>query len=104
MRLTPGERQSGDGTSLPETPNNLTNVRTTEHPHWNTLTSLTRVLILVSFLRYKLSAVYAELENMYSAKRSKSLKTRPPPAPESLLDPDPPSRTDSPTIHANEGS
>uniref|UniRef100_A0A671M2P5 Glutamate receptor, ionotropic, delta 2 (Grid2) interacting protein, a n=1 Tax=Sinocyclocheilus anshuiensis TaxID=1608454 RepID=A0A671M2P5_9TELE len=26
MRLTPGERQSGDGTSLPETPNNLTNV------------------------------------------------------------------------------
>uniref|UniRef100_A0A4W4EBQ9 Glutamate receptor, ionotropic, delta 2 (Grid2) interacting protein, a n=1 Tax=Electrophorus electricus TaxID=8005 RepID=A0A4W4EBQ9_ELEEL len=27
MRLTPGERQSGDGTSLPETPNNLTNVR-----------------------------------------------------------------------------
>lgn len=28
MRLTPGERQSGDGTSLPETPNNLTNVRT----------------------------------------------------------------------------
>uniref|UniRef100_H3DKW6 Grid2 interacting protein n=1 Tax=Tetraodon nigroviridis TaxID=99883 RepID=H3DKW6_TETNG len=53
MRLTPGERQSGDGTSLPETPNS-----------------------------YKLSAVYAELENMYSAKRSKSLKTRPPPAPE----------------------
>uniref|UniRef100_A0A3B4GQ50 Delphilin-like n=1 Tax=Pundamilia nyererei TaxID=303518 RepID=A0A3B4GQ50_9CICH len=38
MRLAPGERQSGDGTSLPETPNNLTN----------------------------LSAVYAELENMYS--------------------------------------
>lgn len=29
MRLTPGERQSGDGTSLPETPNNLTNVRNT---------------------------------------------------------------------------
>ncbi len=28
MRLTPGERQSGDGTSLPETPNNLTNVST----------------------------------------------------------------------------
>uniref|UniRef100_A0A672YGY2 Glutamate receptor, ionotropic, delta 2 (Grid2) interacting protein, a n=1 Tax=Sphaeramia orbicularis TaxID=375764 RepID=A0A672YGY2_9TELE len=26
MRLAPGERQSGDGTSLPETPNNLTNV------------------------------------------------------------------------------
>uniref|UniRef100_G3PDD5 Glutamate receptor, ionotropic, delta 2 (Grid2) interacting protein, a n=1 Tax=Gasterosteus aculeatus aculeatus TaxID=481459 RepID=G3PDD5_GASAC len=25
MRLAPGERQSGDGTSLPETPNNLTN-------------------------------------------------------------------------------
>lgn len=25
-RLAPGERQSGDGTSLPETPNNLTNV------------------------------------------------------------------------------
>uniref|UniRef100_A0A8C3AIC4 Grid2 interacting protein n=1 Tax=Cyclopterus lumpus TaxID=8103 RepID=A0A8C3AIC4_CYCLU len=38
MRLAPGERQSGDGTSLPETPNNLTD----------------------------LSAVYAELENMYS--------------------------------------
>uniref|UniRef100_A0A3Q0T3E3 Grid2 interacting protein n=1 Tax=Amphilophus citrinellus TaxID=61819 RepID=A0A3Q0T3E3_AMPCI len=56
MRLAPGERQSGDGTSLPETPNNLTN----------------------------LSAVYAELENMYSAKRSKSLKSRPPPAPESF--------------------
>ncbi|XP_053194854.1 delphilin [Scomber japonicus] len=76
MRLAPGERQSGDGTSLPETPNNLTN----------------------------LSAVYAELENMYSAKRSKSLKSRPPPAPESLLDLDPPSRTASPTIHANTGS
>uniref|UniRef100_H2LZ91 Grid2 interacting protein n=1 Tax=Oryzias latipes TaxID=8090 RepID=H2LZ91_ORYLA len=55
-RLAPGERQSGDGTSLPETPNNLTN----------------------------LSAVYAELENMYSSKRSKSLKSRPPPAPESV--------------------
>uniref|UniRef100_A0A3Q3QDQ3 Glutamate receptor, ionotropic, delta 2 (Grid2) interacting protein, a n=1 Tax=Monopterus albus TaxID=43700 RepID=A0A3Q3QDQ3_MONAL len=26
MRLVPGERQSGDGTSLPETPNNLANV------------------------------------------------------------------------------
>uniref|UniRef100_A0A672IPU2 Glutamate receptor, ionotropic, delta 2 (Grid2) interacting protein, a n=1 Tax=Salarias fasciatus TaxID=181472 RepID=A0A672IPU2_SALFA len=55
MRLAPGERQSGDGTSLPETPNNLTN----------------------------LSAVYAELENMYSSKRSKSLKSRPPPGPSS---------------------
>ncbi|CAK6964781.1 delphilin [Scomber scombrus] len=76
MRLAPGERQSGDGTSLPETPNNLTN----------------------------LSAVYAELENMYSSKRSKSLKSRPPPAPESFLDLDPPSRTASPTIHANTGS
>lgn len=76
---------------------------------WNILpgavnTSPTRDLTLVSFLRYKLSAVYAELENMYSAKRSKSLKTRPPPAPESLLDRDPPSCTDSPTIHANAGS
>lgn len=67
-------------------------------------TSLTRDLTLVSFLPYKLSAVYAELENMYSAKRSKSLKTRPPPAPESLLDLDPPSCTDSPTLHANTGS
>ncbi|XP_077388922.1 delphilin isoform X1 [Festucalex cinctus] len=76
MRLAPGERQSGDGTSLPETPNNLTN----------------------------LSAVYAELENMYAAKRSKSLKTRPPPAPETLLDLDPPSRTGSPTTRANTGS
>nr|XP_057904973.1 delphilin isoform X4 [Doryrhamphus excisus] len=76
MRLAPGERQSGDGTSLPETPNNLTN----------------------------LSAVYAELENMYSAKRSKSLKTRPPPAPETLLDLDPPSRTASPTMRVNTGS
>ncbi|XP_061605353.1 delphilin isoform X3 [Phyllopteryx taeniolatus] len=76
MRLAPGERQSGDGTSLPETPNNLTN----------------------------LSAVYAELENMYSAKRSKSLKTRPPPAPETLLDLDPPSRTASPTARADTGS
>ncbi|KAM6913621.1 delphilin [Lycodopsis pacificus] len=76
MRLAPGERQSGDGTSLPETPNNLTN----------------------------LSAVYAELENMYSSKRSKSLKSRPPPTPESLLDLEPPSRTASPTIHANTGS
>ncbi|XP_039681203.1 delphilin [Perca fluviatilis] len=76
MRLAPGERQSGDGTSLPETPNNLTN----------------------------LSAVYAELENMYSTKRSKSLKSRAPPAPESLLDLEPPSRTASPTIHANTGS
>ncbi|XP_024128095.1 delphilin isoform X3 [Oryzias melastigma] len=75
-RLAPGERQSGDGTSLPETPNNLTN----------------------------LSAVYAELENMYSSKRSKSLKSRPPPAPESLLDMDPPSRTESPTLQANTGS
>ncbi|XP_031168339.1 delphilin isoform X1 [Sander lucioperca] len=76
MRLAPGERQSGDGTSLPETPNNLTN----------------------------LSAVYAELENMYSTKRSKSLKSRAPPAPESLLDLEPPSRTASPTVHANTGS
>ncbi|XP_028455020.1 delphilin [Perca flavescens] len=75
MRLAPGERQSGDGTSLPETPN-----------------------------PYKLSAVYAELENMYSTKRSKSLKSRAPPAPESLLDLEPPSRTASPTIHANTGS
>uniref|UniRef100_A0A3Q3W6F8 Uncharacterized protein n=1 Tax=Mola mola TaxID=94237 RepID=A0A3Q3W6F8_MOLML len=33
MRLTPGERQSGDGTSLPETPNNLTNVRTMARSH-----------------------------------------------------------------------
>ncbi|XP_061741215.1 delphilin isoform X1 [Nerophis ophidion] len=76
MRLAPGERQSGDGTSLPETPNNLTN----------------------------LSAVYAELENMYSAKRSKSLKTRPPPAPETLLDLDPPSRPASPPMRAHTGS
>ncbi|XP_064172297.1 delphilin-like isoform X2 [Anguilla rostrata] len=55
MRLTPGERQSGDGTSLPETPN-LTN----------------------------LSAVYAELEGVYSGKRtkSKSLKIRRSPAPD----------------------
>uniref|UniRef100_A0A3P9L8P4 Glutamate receptor, ionotropic, delta 2 (Grid2) interacting protein, a n=1 Tax=Oryzias latipes TaxID=8090 RepID=A0A3P9L8P4_ORYLA len=75
-RLAPGERQSGDGTSLPETPNNLTN----------------------------LSAVYAELENMYSSKRSKSLKSRPPPAPESLLDIDAPSRAESPTLQANTGS
>ncbi|KAM4531125.1 delphilin [Odontesthes bonariensis] len=76
MRLAPGERQSGDGTSLPETPNNLTN----------------------------LSAVYAELENMYSSKRSKSLKSRPPPAPESLLDLEPPSRTASPTVHGSTGN
>ncbi|XP_038163654.1 delphilin isoform X2 [Cyprinodon tularosa] len=75
MRLAPGERQSGDGTSLPETPNNLTN----------------------------LSAVYAELENMYSAKRSKSLKGRPPPATESLLDLEPLSRTGSPMSIANTG-
>ncbi|XP_034396088.1 delphilin [Cyclopterus lumpus] len=75
MRLAPGERQSGDGTSLPETPNNLTD----------------------------LSAVYAELENMYSSKRSKSLKSRPPPTPESYLELEPPSRTASPTIHANTG-
>nr|XP_061805768.1 delphilin [Nerophis lumbriciformis] len=77
MRLTPGERQSGDGTSLPETPNNLTN----------------------------LSAVYAELENMYSAKRSKSLKTRAPPAPETLLDMEvgPASRAASPTSPAIAG-
>ncbi|XP_028310103.1 delphilin isoform X2 [Gouania willdenowi] len=73
MRLAPGERQSGDGTSLPETPNNLTN----------------------------LSAVYAELENMYSAKRSKSLKSRPPPTPDSLLDLEAASCTGSPTIFAD---
>uniref|UniRef100_A0A3B4B7F6 Uncharacterized protein n=1 Tax=Periophthalmus magnuspinnatus TaxID=409849 RepID=A0A3B4B7F6_9GOBI len=59
MRLAPGERQSGDGTSLPETPNNLTN----------------------------LSAVYAELENMYSSKRSKSLKSRSAPPPSSWSEP-----------------
>lgn len=59
---------------------------------------------LCTFPLHKLSAVYAELENMYSAKRSKSLKNRPPPAPESLLDLDPPSRTASPTIHGNTGS
>lgn len=34
MRLAPGERQSGDGTSLPETPNNLTNVRNTVPFPW----------------------------------------------------------------------
>ncbi|XP_049600554.1 delphilin isoform X1 [Syngnathus scovelli] len=76
MRLAPGERQSGDGTSLPETPNNLAN----------------------------LSAVYAELESMYAAKRSKSLKTRPPPAPETLLEVDSPSRATSPTTRAHTGS
>lgn len=59
---------------------------------------------LCTFLPYKLSAVYAELENMYSTKRSKSLKSRAPPAPESLLDLEPPSRTASPTVHANTGS
>lgn len=105
MRLTPGERQSGDGTSLPETPNNLTNVRTTEHPHRSSnYQPRQEISLWFLFYVYKLSAVYAELENMYSAKRSKSLKTRPPPAPESLLDLDPPSCTDSPTMHANAGS
>ncbi|CAL8272465.1 unnamed protein product [Lota lota] len=76
MRLAPGERQSGDGTSLPETPNNLTN----------------------------LSAVYAELENMYSSKRSKSLKSRPLPTQDSLLELEPVSRTASPTMLASAGS
>ncbi|XP_046893440.1 delphilin [Hypomesus transpacificus] len=75
MRLAPGERQSGDGTSLPETPNNLTN----------------------------LSAVYAELENMYSGKRSKSLKSRAPPAPESILELESLSLVNSPSMHANTG-
>ncbi|XP_062308376.1 delphilin isoform X2 [Osmerus eperlanus] len=75
MRLAPGERQSGDGTSLPETPNNLTN----------------------------LSAVYAELENMYSGKRSKSLKSRAPPAPDSILELESLSLANSPSMHANTG-
>ncbi|KAJ8345028.1 hypothetical protein SKAU_G00292210 [Synaphobranchus kaupii] len=82
MRLTPGERQSGDGTSLPETPN-LTN----------------------------LSAVYAELEGVYAGKRtkSKSLKIRPSPIPDP--DPDPASDSLEPEdllhpspLHAGIGS
>lgn len=50
MRLTPGERQSGDGTSLPETPNNLTNVRTVARPRKKTVLNISRVrgLTLVS--------------------------------------------------------
>ncbi|XP_035380722.1 delphilin isoform X2 [Electrophorus electricus] len=76
MRLTPGERQSGDGTSLPETPNNLTN----------------------------LSAVYAELENVHGGKRSKSLKSRPPPAPETLLDAFPHSSSQSVRVHSSSSS
>lgn len=58
----------------------------------------------VFFLIHKLSAVYAELENMCSAKRSKSLKSRRPPDPESLLELDSASRPESPTINANAGS
>ncbi|XP_028841691.1 delphilin isoform X2 [Denticeps clupeoides] len=75
MRLAPGERQSGDGTSLPETPN-LTN----------------------------LSAVYAELENAYSGKRSKSLKSRPPPPPDTLTGIDPFAHASSPVVHVTSGS
>lgn len=111
MRLAPGERQSGDGTSLPETPNNLTNVCNTVQYPIRKDTSLadassktSHLICVYTFPPYKLSAVYAELENMYSAKRSKSLKSRPPPAPESFLDLEPPSRTSSPTIHVNTGS
>nr|XP_029500145.1 delphilin-like [Oncorhynchus nerka] len=76
MRLAPGERQSGDGTSLPETPNNLTN----------------------------LSAVYAELENVYSGKRSKSLKARAPPPADSLVELEVLEHAGSPSMHANTGS
>ncbi|XP_062386922.1 delphilin [Sardina pilchardus] len=76
MRLAPGERQSGDGTSLPETPNNLTN----------------------------LSAVYAELENAYAGKRSKSLKSRPPPAPDTLMGVDPFTHAPSPSMRTTSGS
>uniref|UniRef100_A0AAY4BK35 Glutamate receptor, ionotropic, delta 2 (Grid2) interacting protein, a n=1 Tax=Denticeps clupeoides TaxID=299321 RepID=A0AAY4BK35_9TELE len=75
MRLAPGERQSGDGTSLPETPN-LTN----------------------------LSAVYAELENAYSGKRSKSLKSRPPPPPDTLTGIDPFAHASSPVVHVTSGN
>lgn len=106
MRLTPGERQSGDGTSLPETPSNLTNVCSNTSVVMDIYLLWLLLDIWLWFLStpYKLSAVYAELENLYSGKRSKSLKSRPPPAPESLLDLDPPSRTVSPTLQANTGS
>uniref|UniRef100_A0A8C9VT78 Grid2 interacting protein n=1 Tax=Scleropages formosus TaxID=113540 RepID=A0A8C9VT78_SCLFO len=60
MRLAPGERQSGDGTSLPETPN-LTN----------------------------LSAVYAELENAHVGGKSKSLKSHSSPLADTPTDPEP---------------
>ena len=51
----------------------------------------------------KLSAVYAELENMYSSKRSKSLKNRPLPTQDSLLELEPVSRTASPTMLTSTG-
>ncbi|XP_072560998.1 delphilin isoform X1 [Paramormyrops kingsleyae] len=73
MRLAPGERQSGDGTSLPETPN-LNN----------------------------LSTVYTELEvgNVYSGgKASRSLKSRSSPLPEPVVEPDAIGHTHSPSMH-----
>ncbi|XP_034781758.1 delphilin-like isoform X1 [Acipenser ruthenus] len=55
MRLAPGERQSGDGTSLPQTPN-LKNM----------------------------SAVYTELESSYTGKKMKSAQNRASPVPDQL--------------------
>ncbi|XP_051988708.1 delphilin-like [Xyrauchen texanus] len=74
MRLTPGNRQSGDGTSLPETVNN------------------------------HLSAVYSELENVYVGKRSKSLKSRSPLAPDTLVNVDVFPQSSSQSIRAHSSS
>ncbi|KAL4659123.1 delphilin-like isoform X1 [Arapaima gigas] len=74
MRLAPGERQSGDGTSLPETPN-LTN----------------------------LSAVYAELENAYPGGKSKSLKSRSSPLAEPPAETEPTALTRSASVRTAGG-
>ncbi|XP_018610065.2 delphilin isoform X1 [Scleropages formosus] len=74
MRLAPGERQSGDGTSLPETPN-LTN----------------------------LSAVYAELENAHVGGKSKSLKSHSSPLADTPTDPEPAALTRSASVRTAGG-
>ncbi|KAG5854396.1 hypothetical protein ANANG_G00037400 [Anguilla anguilla] len=73
--LTSGERQSGDGTSLPETPN-VQNI----------------------------SAVYGELEGVHTEKSVKSLQSASSPAPDSLADAEAHSHSPSPSMHAKEGN
>ncbi|KAI1896014.1 hypothetical protein AGOR_G00090440 [Albula goreensis] len=73
--LTPGERQSGDGTSLPETPN----VK-------------------------NMSSVYGELEGVYTAQSVKSLHSRTSPVPPGLAETDSHSHSPSLSTHSKAGN